>query len=206
MNEMCIARKIVSGVLAFLAAVALYPVLCAGLNEKPGWKEYVSQGNYFTCSIPADWSKYDPGFGLSQDEKKVYGLTLFGPQGDSKVPPTISVHYYAPGNLLHKTMAKFIRGHAEPLFDTSSKDGSSGKVDSIQLAGRKATTFDRKSVRYIGQRSLKPEKVVLFEQFIVVPDSKDQGFYVLTLSVPSETRTRYTAIFEDVVKSFLPGR
>ncbi|MBP7527873.1 MAG: hypothetical protein KA801_08105 [Syntrophorhabdaceae bacterium] len=163
-------------------------------------------GDYFTCSIPADWSKYDPGFGLSQDEKKVYGLTLFGPQDESKVPPTISVHYYAPGNLLHKTMAKFIRGHSEPLFDTQSKGDPLGKVDSIQLAGRKATTFNRKSVRYIGERSLKPEKVVLFEHFVVVPDSKDQGFYVLELSVPSAIKTRYTAIFENVVKSFLPVR
>ena len=206
MNETRIARKIVSGVLAFIAAVALYPVLCTGMDEKPGWEEYVSQGNYFTCSIPADWSKYDPGFGLSQDEKKVYGLTLFGPQGDSKVPPTISVHYYAPGNLLHNTMAKFIRGHAEPLFETPSKDDSSSKVDSIQLAGRQATTFNRKSVRYIGPRSLTPEKVVLFEQFIVIPDNNDQGFYVLKLSVPSAIKTRYTVIFENVVKSFLPGR
>lgn len=206
MNETRIARKIASGVLAFIAAIILYPLMCTGLDEIPGWKEYVSQGNYFTCSVPADWSKYDPGFGLSQDEKKVYGVTLFGPQEGGKVPPAISVHYYAPGNLLHKTKAKFIRGHAEPLFDTPSKDDSSTKVDSIQLAGREATTFNRKSVRYIGPRSLNPEKVVLFEHFVVVPDSNDQGFYVLKLSVPFAIKTKYTAIFENVVKSFLPER
>ena len=206
MNETCFARKIVSGVLAFIAVIALYPVLCTGLDEKPEWKEYVSQGNYFTCSIPADWSEYDPGFGLSQDEKKVYGLTLFGPRGESKVPPTISVHYYAPGNLLHKTMAKFIRTHSEPIFDTVSEGDSYGEIDSIQLAGRKATTFTRMNVRYVGKRSIKPEKIVLFEHFIVVPDSRDEGFYVVELSVPSAIKTKYTTIFENVVKSFLPER
>jgi hypothetical protein len=197
--------KIVSAVLAFMAAISVHPALCFALDTKPEFREYVSQGSYFKCSVPAGWSVYDPGFGLSAEEKKVYGLTLFGPPNGSRVSSTISIYYYAPGNLLHKTMDLFVRRHAAPVPGLAAEGASYGEVRRIMIAGREAKTFERKNIRFIGERSMNPDKVALFEDFIVVPALKDAGFYVLELSVPDEAKNRYTGIFEHVVKSFLPG-
>lgn len=44
----------------------------------------------------------------------------------------------------------------------------------------------------------------IFEEFIVVPARKDQGFCVLELSVPDGTKAKYTGIFEESVKSLVP--
>ena len=68
--------KILSGVLIIIALMVFRPLASIGLDEMPKFKDYVSSGNYFKCSIPAEWSVYDPGFGLSEEEKKVYGVVI----------------------------------------------------------------------------------------------------------------------------------
>lgn len=168
--------------------------------------EYVSSGNYFKCSIPADWSVYEPGFGLSAEEKKVYGVTLCGPPNSGPVAPLISLHYYTPGNLLHKTMDIFIRRHSGPVLGFVTKGKSYGEVRQIEIAGRVAKIFERIDIRFIGERTINPPKVSIFEKFIVIPAVKDEGFYVLKLSVPNETKDKYTEIFGKTVKSFLPEK
>ncbi len=80
-----------------IIAMAVYPSPAApSMNKQAEFREYTSQGNYFRCSVPRGWSEYHQSFGLSQEEKKVYGVTLFGPSDGGPVPPTISLHYYAP--------------------------------------------------------------------------------------------------------------
>jgi len=196
--------KILSGVLIIIALMVFRPLASIGLDEMPKFKDYVSSGNYFKCSIPAEWSVYDPGFGLSEEEKKVYGVTLFGPQNGSQVSSLISIHYYAPGNLLHKTMDEFIRIHAEPVFGLESEGESYSKVSQIKIAGRVAKTFERIDIRFIGKRAIKIPKVSIYEKFIVIPDGKAGGFYVLQLSVPVDIKNKYTGIFAETAKSFLP--
>lgn len=198
--------KILSGVLIIISLMVFRPSASIGLDEMPKFKDYVSSGNYFKCSIPADWSVYDPGFGLSEEEKKVYGITLFGPQNGSQVSSLISLHYYAPGNLLHKTMDKFIRTHAEPVLGLESEGESYGKVSQFKIAGRVAKAFERIDIRFIGQRAINMPKVSIYEKFIVIPDKNKIGFYVLQLSVPVEIKNKYTGIFEEIVKSFFPER
>lgn len=189
-----------------IIAMAVYPLTCRALDEQAEFREYTSQGNYFRCSVPRGWSEYHQSFGLSQEEKKVYGVTLFGPSDGGPVPPTISLHYYAPGNLLHRTMDKFIRGHSQPVLGPPSEGGSHGEVRPVAIAGRQAVTFERTNVRYTGGRTLNPDKVVLFERFVVVPDESYRGFYVLSLSVQDRTRSKHAGIFEAVTESFRPGR
>ena len=198
--------KILSGVLIIIAMTAFRSSASSGLDEMPKFKEYVSSGNYFKCSIPEDWSVYAPGFGLSEEEKKVYGVTLFGPQNGSQVSSLISIHYYAPGNLLHKTMDKFIRTHVEPVLGLESEGESYSKVSQIKIAGRVAKTFERIDIRFIGQRAINMPKVSIYEKFIVIPDKSNIGFYVLQLSVPVDIKNKYTGMFEEAVKSFLPER
>lgn len=205
MIENRIIGAVLSAVFAFIT-MAVYPLSCPAVDEQKQFREYVSQGNHFTCSLPRDWGEYQPGFGLSQEEKKVYGVTLFGPSDGGPAPPTISLHYYAPGNLLHRTMDKFIRGHSQPVPGPPSEGGSHGEVRPVAIAGRQAVTFERTNVRYTGGRTLNPDKVVLFERFVVVPDESDRGFYVLSLSVQDRTRSKHAGIFEAVTESFRPGR
>ncbi len=172
----------------------------------PSFKEYSSTGDYFTCSIPADWSVYQPAFGLSEEEKKVYGITLFGPATIPAAPPTLSVHYYAPGNRLHDSMERFVLVHAAPVLGFVAEGKSYGKVQEIEFAGRKAETFDRIDIRYIGERSLHPQKVSVFERFIVVPEKNHQGFYALKLSVPVDAKEEYLTVFKRFTKSFTPRK
>lgn len=206
MNKNSFIEKILSGVLIIIAVITFKPSVSIGLDKMPKFVEYVSSGNYFKCSIPADWSVYDPVFGLSEEEKKVYGITLFGPQNGSRVSPVISIHYYAPGNLLHKTMDIFVRIHSGPVLGFVLEGKSYGEVRQIEIAGREAKTFERIDIRFIGERAINPPRVSIFEKFVVIPDRKDGGFYVLELSVPVETKDKYTGIFEESVKSFLPEK
>jgi len=206
MNKNSFIGKILSGILIIIAVITFKPSVSIGLDKIPKFVEYVSSGNYFKCSIPADWSVYDPVFGLSAQEKKVYGVTLFGPQNGSPVSPVISIHYYAPGNPLHKTMNRFIRIHSGPILGLVSEGKSYGEVRQIEIAGREAKTFERIDIRFIGERAINMPRVSIFEKFIVIPARKDEGFYVLELSVPDETKNKYTRIFEEAVKSFLPEK
>jgi hypothetical protein len=206
MNINSFIGKILSGVLVIIAVITFKPSASIGLDEIPKFVDYVSSGNYFKCNIPADWSVYDPVFGLSAEEKKVYGITLFGPQNGSPVSPVISMHYYAPGNLLHKTMDIFIRRHSGPILGFILKGKSYGKVLQIEIAGREAKTFERIDIRFIGEEAINMPSVSIFEKFIVIPAKKDEGFYVLELSVPDAIKNKYTEIFEEAVKSFLPER
>jgi hypothetical protein len=151
-------------------------------------------------------SIYAPGFGLSEEEKKVYGITLFGPPNGSPVSPLISIHYYAPGNLLHKTMDIFIRRHSGPVLGFVTEGKSYGEVQQIEIAGRVAKIFERIDIRFIGERAINMPKVSIFEKFILIPAGKDDGFYVLKLSVPAETKDQYTEILEKAIKSFLPEK
>jgi len=206
MNKNSFVGKILSGILILIAVVTGKPSVSTGSDKEPKFAEYVSSGNYFKCNIPADWGVYDPGFGLSAEEKKVYGVTLFGPHNGSPVSPVISIHYYAPGNLLHKTMDKFVRIHSESVFGLLSEGQSYGKVRRITIAGREAKAFERIDMRSVEERATNMPRVSIFEKFIVIPARKDEGFYVLKLSVPVEIKDKYTGIFEESVKSFLPER
>lgn len=207
MKHQSFAAKIIAVISIMIAVTASKSSVSMGSDEGPKFLEYVSSGNYFKCSIPAGWSAYHQVFGLSEEEKKVYGVALFGPQENtSPVGPAISIHYYAPGNLLHKTMDIFIRRHSGPVLGVAEERESYGEVREIELAGRKAKTFERRKIRLIGHRAINMPEVLLFERFIIIPASKDEGFYVLKLSVPAEIKEKYTGIFGETAKSFSPER
>ncbi|MDD5168594.1 MAG: hypothetical protein PHN75_07235 [Syntrophales bacterium] len=198
--------KILSVVLMALAASAFNPCPSPGADEIPRFKECAVPGNYFKCRIPADWSVYDPGFGLSAEEKKVFGVTLFGPREAGPVSSVISIHYYAPGNLLHKTMEAYIRRHAQPVLGAAAEGASFGRIQPVEIAGRHAQAFERIDIRYVGERRMNPAKISLYEKFIVIPAGSDAGFYALVLSVPEDRKDRLNGIFAEVVKSFSPQR
>ncbi len=173
-------------------------------SDRAQYKDYVSSGNYFQCRIPAGWGVYHPGFGLSEKEKKVYGITLTGPRNDGPLSPVISIHYYAPGNLLHKTMDVYIRRHSGPNLNFETEGKSYGNVSEVEIAGRKAKIFERIDIRFVGERVLNPTKVPVYEKFVTVPAKSGEGFYALRLSVPARIKDASLELFEGTVKSFLP--
>ncbi len=204
MNKNIFIVKPLLGFLVIIAIITFNAAVSIGSDKAPRYREYVSSGNYFKCIIPEGWSVYTPsGFGLSEEEKKVYGVKFSGPYGESPVEPEISIHYYAPGNLLEKTMDIFIRGNSGPLVFEGK---SYGEVRQIEFAGRKAKTFDTISFRNLSGRVINPVKAPIYKKLITIPAKKGEGFYVLQLAVPVEIKDKYTEIFEETSKSFLPGK
>ncbi len=203
MKKSVFIGKLLSGLFLFIAITC--NAAASAEPDRARYKDYVSSGNHFQCRIPADWSVDYPGFGLSEEEKKVYGVTLTGPQNDGPLSPIISVYYYAPGNLLHNTMDVYIRRHTASNLNFETEGKAYGKVSEVEIAGRKAKIFERTDIRLVGGRVLNPTKVPVYEKFVTVSAKSGEGFYVLRLSVPVRIKDEYPALFEETVKSFLPG-
>lgn len=189
----------------FLVAGAAL-VLSAGAPKSavPGTRlgeKYVSEGNYFKCLLPKDWRKSGP-VGQPASEKKVYGVDLTGAAGADGIAPSISVKYYARGNTLFRSAEEFVRIHAKPIAGLGLPGDNYGPVTSVKLAGRTATSFERRKSDFAGPRQIENKAIPVFERYIVLPAR--EGFYVLNYySVFSEAKAGLPA-FEDVVKSFEP--
>lgn len=171
----------------------------------------------FVCDIPKQWRVNDGTmqFGLSPEEKKVYGIHMHGPS-DSDTPVRMSVHYYAEGNIIHETSDEYIKAHSQPVLGYIPEGDSYGPVTKIRAAGRPAKTFLIRKSEFVGTKSILPEpdskdpkiygkmarKVYVVEQFIVIPAQK--GFYALSFYAPAETAHLFQQVFDKVVGSFKP--
>lgn len=181
-------------------------LLCAQAEKRdakmPEKSLKYTEGSYFTVTLPAGWEKRDSAFGLSAKEKKVYGVEVFGPAGEEGIACAISVHYYAPGNLLHKTMEKYIKRHAQPVFEANIDGKQYGKVKAGEVAGHSAKLFERITYEYFPPEAIKQKKVAVYEHFAVVPAKA--GFYVLKYHAPKEIAKANIKAFEDILDSFVP--
>jgi len=172
-------------------------------DEKPvPFEEYLSEGGYFRVILPSGWGKTEERFGLSSEEKKVYGIDVFGPRSKYGIVSKISVHYYAPGNLLYKTMETFITIHAQPVLGVNLDGREYGQVKDDRVAGRPAKVFERKVYEYIPPDSFKPKKIAVYERFVVMPSNK--GFCVLRYTAPEDIAEKYQGVFQKVISSFEP--
>jgi len=179
-------------------------------EEPDAFEEYISDGNYFKCLLPKDWSRYEaPDY--SRDTSKVYGIDVF--RGSSEHRAGISVKYYAGDNKLHKSAEKFIGIHSMPVFGGPEKEGERyGPVKEMLIKGVKAKTFER--VRYefedhvynpVSRRyyePMNPRKFPMDERYIVIPAK--EGFYVLRYKASPDTVKRLEGIFQTVLNSFEP--
>ena len=187
-------------ILALAVLVAPAAALAADAGKEAGMTH--TETGYFEVRFPAGWQKTEAPFGLSDAEKKVYGAEVSGERDADGLAPKISVRYYAPGNLLHKTAEKFIRTHSRPALG-AALDGQ--KYSSVKrgLAGRQyARVFDRKIFDFTPQESLHPKKIAVYEKFHVVP-VKD-GFFVLRYSAPAARAKAHLRDYAAVVASFKP--
>ncbi|NLC71797.1 MAG: hypothetical protein GX751_10620, partial [Desulfuromonadaceae bacterium] len=91
MNKKGFKVKLLSRALLIIGIIAFNAAVSTGSDKASSHREYTSSGNYFRCTIPDGWSVHAPsGFGLSEDEKKVYGAVFSGPYVEGQAAPEIS--------------------------------------------------------------------------------------------------------------------
>lgn len=210
-------QKMKKAMLILLFVFMPFAGLYAGSDEEQQTKfqEYISEGDYFRCIIPEGWHKWESDFGLSQSEKKVYGIVMFGPAIADGLKARISVHYYAEGNLVHKTADRFIETHSKPVFGPGTEIPGSkySRVADTVVARRKAKKFEQQTFDFIDHvydpksgrfyTPIDPKKIPVIEKFIVIPTK--EGYYVLHYYAPLEISEANFKAFEEVVKSFKPN-
>lgn len=180
----------------------------------------VTVGDYFTCDIPPDWGRTDGSTsGLSDEEKKTYGIKLQAPFW-GEIPTRISVYYYEEGNLLYKSADHYLRLFAQPALGTALEGSSYGAVSPVVISGREGVTFERVKNEYLPlnrtispidgeddnnplvyeRREMMARPVPVRERFVVLP--APPGFHALRYSAPEEDFAEALPVFEKVVATF----
>lgn len=207
-NKTCWMMKSVTAV--FVLAVFLNPVSASEKPESPVnpknivYEKYISDGNFFTAMIPQDWEK-DEDIILGRAAKE-YGVILIGPRGMEGTPVMITILYYGDGKDTHewiKSAEDFINRNSKPYRGKLLEGEDYGEVREIIFAGRRAKTFDRKTVVSIPPNAAVPKKILIFERFVVVPAAI--GFYKLQYEAPSDLAEKYEGVFDKVINSFKPN-
>ena len=182
--------------LSFLAAAA-----CAGAQAKAKgvqFKPYSMDNNYFTCSVPADWS-------LERDEEKdeqykIYEIQLLAPKAE-KAPTSIFVSYNAKDNADFNDSQDFVRRNSSNVAgETKNSRELYDPVKNITLGGRKAFLLSRERMVFLHPTSKSDETIQLKEKLYVLP-AKD-GFYVLHFSAQKTAFLSNLPVFEKIAKSF----
>jgi hypothetical protein len=180
----------------------------------------VTVGEYFTCDIPSDWGRTDGQmFGLSDEEKKTYGIELQAPYW-GEIPARISVCYYAEGNLLYRSVDHYLRVFAHPALGVALEGSGYGAIAPAIVSGREGMIFERVKNEYLPlnniigpvdkqgkddpkvyeRREMMARPVPIRERFVVLPAKS--GFYALRYTASEETFRDHLRIFEKVAATF----
>lgn len=208
---------------ATLHAPAAPADLLPELPDPYGFKA-VDVGSYFSCDAPPDWSRVEgTGFGLSDEEKKTYGITLGAPES-CEIPVRISLYYYAEGNLMYKSLEHYLNLFAKPVLGVALEGSSYGEVTPAKVGGRDGMMFERlkqefvplhnsldpsdspgrEGIVYERRREMMARAVPVKERFMLLPAKA--GFYALRYSAPADKFAKYLPVFEQVAKRFYPRR
>jgi hypothetical protein len=182
--------------LAFMAAAA-----CAGAQAKTRdarYKSYAMDNNYFSCSVPADWTlERDKD---KDEEYKIYEIQLLAPKA-GKAPVSFTVAYYAAENEDFSGYADFVkRNSRNAAGETKTSRELFEPVKKITLGGRKGFELSRERLVSLHPESKSDESVQLKEKLYVLPAK--EGFYVLHFSAPKSAFAASLAVFEKTAKSF----
>jgi hypothetical protein len=191
--------------------------------EEPDYKP-VDVGSYFSCDVPPDWSRVEgTGFGLSDEEKKTYGITLGAPES-GEIPVRISLYYYAEGNLMYKSVDHYLNLFAKPALGVALEGSSYNEVTPAKVGSRDGMMFERlkqefvplhnsldvpgspgrEGIVYERRREMMARAVPVKERFMLLPAKA--GFYALRYSAPADKFVKYLPVFEQVTKRFYPRR
>jgi hypothetical protein len=156
----------------------------------------------FEVGVPVGWSRYSSAFGLSPEEKGVFDLVVLGPPSVEGIRSEIRVAYYAPGNMICKTVEKYLRLHTQPVFGSPSPGETYGTVREERIRGRTAWVFERGKFEFLPPESVEPQKIPVHERYVVI--SAREGFFVLHCYAGLDRKAIVLALFEAVLASFKP--
>jgi len=197
--------------------------LLPDLPDPYGFKT-VNVGSYFSCDAPPDWSRVEgTGFGLSDEEKKIYGITLGAPES-VEIPVRIFLYFYAEGNLMYKNVDHYLNLFAKPALGAALEGSSYGKVTPAKVGSRDGMMFERlkqefvplhnsldpsdspgrEGMVYERRREMMARAVPVKERFMLLPAKA--GFYALRYSAPADKFAKYLPVFEQAAKRFHPRR
>lgn len=196
------------GRLLILLAVAIFSgAIALNADEKDAsmteenFKEYVSDGKYFSILILKNWSG-DEAI-MTRRNMKIYGIEIAMPmQKEDTFPVKITVEYYAKDNVLYKTPKEFIERLSQPDPTLPSRGREYGPVTNTSIAGMKAKQFERKIPEFVPPYSVKQKEILIYEKYIVAP--AEEGYYVFTYQSPVEQAKSRIQAFEKVISSFKP--
>lgn len=177
----------------------------------------------FSVTVPEGWSGgREPIFGLSADEKKAWGVILYGPSS-FPIQSSIQVHYYGDGSLQHPSLERYLRAFSRPALGVALEGSTYGDVVAISVAGRVAQAFEREKNEFVPfdgigieksseqpdhriykRYDMKARPVPVRDRHIVMPATG--GFYALRYTANKEDFARLLPNFEEVVASFRPER
>lgn len=164
------------------------------------WQQ-ISDIKQFKVSVPAEWSRYIPVFGLSPEKKGVFEVVVFEPEFEDGIRSVISIAYYAPGNLLHKSAEIYINRHADPIDPLSSAEEYS-KIKKEKIGEHIAWIFDCQRNELLPPRTLNPKYIPVYEHYVVI--SANEGFFVLRYYASLDHKEVIEKIFGTVLDSFNP--
>lgn len=156
----------------------------------------------FEVCVPEGWSRDRATFGLSDAERGEYRVYMIGPGSSDGIETRIVAAYYAPGNLIHPTMERYLRVFTKPIFGVADKDEVYGGVRKETLNGREVLRFERVKFDYLPPRSINARKIPVHERFAVI--SARTGYYSLRSSAGTEREAEVAALFEKVLLTFKP--
>lgn len=169
----------------------------SGVPLPDGFRQ-VTVGEYFTCAVPRDWREDSYPLGLSAEEKKVYGMSFYGPRTqDGSI--MISAHFYAIGNLVD-TFERYIKVHSDGPIEARIVSGISARVFENHTYSMRTKAVAVNPGVYI-RPGLNAEQVSIRERFVVIP--VESGYYALRYSAPAERYQDFIEVFEKMTDSFV---
>lgn len=166
-----------------------------------GMRLVIEPGRFEVC-VPESWSRYTSSMGLTDAERGEYRVYMRGPGSADGVESQIIIAYYAPGNLIHKSVEVYLRRLSQPVLGAALEDDVYGGVRKETLEGREVLRFERDKSVYLPPRSLNARKIPVHERFVVIPATA--GFYVLRMGAGLERKDEVAALFEKVLVTFRP--
>ncbi len=202
-------------IIMLVLLVLLSPCSASSAEKLPPFENYTCEGNFFHALVPAGWprSLETAPYG---DMTRVAGASFDGPATGEGVPASIALYWYS-GEKSFTTPQSYMNAR---LGSPVREDTDRGFVtEEVKVAGRKGTAFRIKTFELLWRPGLTPgggkdekpfiyerrapsTKVIMDEQYIVVPASK--GFFVLHYRAPERLFSTYLSVFEKVTESFEP--
>jgi len=158
------------------------------------------EGGFFRCEIPSDWEmRKDTEYGVAS--KDTHSILLRGPESVDRLPATIVLAYYAPGNLLFDDAEKYLEAQTKPAIIPLLGEKTSN-IKEVKIGKLNARTFTRSTLRYIPPHGSNPREIPMTEQHVVLDSEK--GFFVLSYSAPGSIFREYCQIFRKILDTFQP--